>query len=195
MNERHEEEIDRVLCALGAVEVDAALEDRVLARLAQPVELTTRRGWWGWAVFAAFACALIMFFSMPGRHPHAVPGRITAGISPRPIQARHATNYAPALPDRSSTYVSAVRSASPPHTEERPDRGLADLPSVLAPPESLTRQESQLARIAHGPDRYDLAMLNPVERERLDEQSAAEFKQFFPPPTPQEIYLATHTNN
>ncbi len=198
MKDLHDEEIDRVLQALGAAKPGASLEERVLARLAQPAEAPARHLRWLWPGLAAVACALLaMVFALVPRRP-LVPAVPTVATSQAKMVS-NATAEIAVVPVRNARTVPLKAIAKQPSpalmAEEKPDRGLADLPSMLAPPAPLTPQERELARLARGPKRHDFAVLNAVERERMVEQSAAEFKEFFPPPTPQEIYLAIHTNN
>ncbi len=197
-----DQEIVRMLRALGAVEPPAGLEERVLLRLEARKVASTRTAPLAWWLVAAAVAVVALFFT--GRVRLAARPKPTASVQGNQPMAR--LQQALALPEepsaqglarprRTSLRRPAPLTATPLQTAKLGDRGLADLPSQLAPPAALTVQERQLTQIARGPERHDLAFLDEPTRERLAQQSAAEFKQFFPPPTPQEIYLATHVLN
>ncbi len=200
MTDRHEEEIDRVLRALGTAEPACGIEARILQQLnagcPMIAEAKPKRSW-GWALCVSGTLATLVLFAalLPNHRPtnqqqaHTVPTKPAALNSyPESASTRHPSSNnrlhanAPAVP----TLEAKVEPTS---------RGLADLPSMLAPPEPTTQQEHLLVSIAHGPGPDEFALLNPAKQDLLAQQSAAEFKQFFPPQTPQEIYLATHVQN
>lgn len=208
----HDEEIVRTLRALGTAQVGEGVADRVLRRLQSDAAGDGKRGrsvWWGALLVPLAACLLVAVLA--GRHGNKpLPARRVANVeapaqSPAgqlPPRMQGSIGYGLPGSERRAAAVTGCRPSARPLMAAsvsapvlpRPDRGLADLPSMLAPPEPETRQERLLARVAQGrPD--DFAMLNPAVQELVAQRREAEFFNFFPPPTLQEIYLAEHTPN
>ena len=203
MKDRHEQDIDTVLQALGAAQPAAGLQDRVLRRLAQTERKPKHhpgRFWYGAGAAFALAC-LALVILWPVHRPERVGSGQVAGIAtPAPVRLAELSpgNAMPSSSHPAARLVLARRApvtASRRPSQQASNRGLADLPSMLAVHELTTQQEHLLVEVAHGPGPVEFAMLNPEHQAKLAQQSAAEFKQSFPPPTPQEIYLATHTQN
>jgi hypothetical protein len=135
-------------------------------------------------------------------HPHrpAAAQQAAANPVPTPVlvavkpQAGRAPFIRSSSDDRSpAVLIPALTGPMAEAKAEQPNRGLADLPSMLAPPEPVTKQERLLAAIAQRPDQFEI--LNPAVQELVAQRREAEFFKFFPPPTPQEIYLVEHTPN
>ena len=203
MMDREEEEIDRVLRALDAEEAGAGLEARVLARLERNVAPVRplRRLWWAGGLVFATACVLLCLMFLPGRARQPAQARRPA-VQRSPLRDGSAPYRSPAAvavarmmsaPGPIAARILVAENAPAP--EPAPDRGLANVPSMLAPPEPPTKQERLLLSVATGPRPDDFTILNPAVQELLAQRREAEFTSFFPPPTPQEIYLAEHASN
>lgn len=205
MIDRHEEEIDRVLQALGKATAHEDMEARILRQLqgCPMIAEAKPKPSWGWALGTAAALASLLLAAAllsvsPWRRP-PVPVPVPAAAALRaPAKAGRVAAAPTAAPSRSRERPPAPLVALSSQAVSQPEplrRGLADLPSMLAPPEPVTRQERLLSLVARGARPADVALLNPAVQELVAQQREAEFNRLFPAPIPQETYLAEHTSN
>ena len=203
MKDQYEEEIDRLLRGLARAETSTSMEGRILHHLQwYPMvsEQKPRLSWVWRSWLAGTLAVLVMAFALPHFHRllpspqahakaatvQALPAALGLQAPAAAVQAGRKARSRPAL------------GTSPPVSDAEPEpgsRGAAALQSQLAPVAPLTEQERLLLRIAKGPGPAEVAALNPEIHDTLLAQSQAEFTNYFPQPTPQEIYLATHQSN
>ena len=194
----HEQGIDRTLKALASAPPPPGMHDRILARLAHAkheASTSRPRGFAGiftmpWLASGfALAGALALCILFATRHTPTPPAPASAEAEERPVSP--GIPLAPidvarqALP-RNSSFASAKRPATGRPTAE------PELASFPAPEAPLTEQEKLLLHIARRPGPDDFALLNPEARDQVAQASRADFNQFFPAPTSQEIYYAQH---
>lgn len=199
MMDERDEDIDRVLRALGAAEPGAEMEARILQRLDSGCPMIAEakpKLSWGWALWTAGALLMLVLAvvllhgrkAVAPREARSFPAFSPTSV-PQPVQV-----FSAPAARRDHSVLTAITVERKSATPVAPaDRGAADLPSLLAPAAPLTEQERTLARIARGSGPDDFALLNPDTREKLAQQSQAEFNRMFPQPMDQETYVATHT--
>jgi hypothetical protein len=208
----NDQELDRVLAALGNTQPPAHLEHRVLAALKARSVPAPRWSFWTPLSPARHGLTLSLAFSGVGlliailtlsthhsarpAHTAAGPSLAPAGPSLAPAGPSYralAKGWAPA-PTSNSVILSgadrpSVRAVEEPRSSPPHPNLQALSHSVAAPPLPLTAQEKILLRIAHHPNPVELAELDPHHRETSLAEEQAAYKRFFhpaapPPPTP-----------
>jgi hypothetical protein len=185
-----DQDLKRILNALRDTEPPSAMQQRVLAAVAQREAAPSRPFLWSFAALAATVgiAAILAIHPMPrGTHsareikapPEASVSQVAATANaPQPL-VPHASAKAPA-------------GNIPAQTTRRPHQLLCDCdptalaeanaPSMPAPELPLTEQEKLLRRIARHPDPVEVAELTPAAREAKIAADSDDFKAFFTPP-------------
>jgi hypothetical protein len=181
-----EQDVDRILRALGSVEASAGMQQRVMAAVAQREEDTPGRNLtWGFAALAAAVVVAVFAVRLLPRPSPAHP----------PMASR-----TEAVPAGTSPVTVAIDNATPIVTHKRslravarePHRLLCDCdptalaeanaPSQLAPELPMTEQEKLLRQVARHPDPVQVAELSAASREEHITAERDDFKAFFTPP-------------
>jgi hypothetical protein len=194
-----EQDIDRVLEALGRMEAPRGLEQRVLARLEQTE--VAPRGWWlgmrGWAVAGGLAvAALAVGLGIAGRHRAPVAPALTIVDRMRPVSPVAVASVPPVAERRVQvrrvTFVRAEVTDAGGGGEDAVAMAEMNAPSHPAPPMALTAGEKMLVRASRKPESVELARLEArAPAVRRDEER--EFQAYFVHPA--FLVTPTMTNN
>jgi hypothetical protein len=187
--------LDGALASYTPATPRIGLEMRLQARLEAEVELPRRSLFqlpWvlaGAAVIASVAGLQILVHRSPA--PVAAPGMAQAPHvpapeqrTPRPEGLKDAAHSVAGVETPAYRARLAAEAKRPVHGDQPVSaidrRALEEMRAAShpAPEEPLTQQERLLLRIAHKGDPVEMAMLNPVVRERQAAEGAAEFHKW-----------------
>jgi hypothetical protein len=183
-----EQEVDRILRALGAVESSAGMQQRVMAVVSQrETDVPSRRIAWRWAAVGVvgFVAAIFAVRLRPHPLPSRPPARASAEAAPALVRPMPL-----ALDSLDSVAATRKRSL---HTDAKGPHPLlcdcdptalaeANAPSQPAPELPLTDQEKLLRQVARHPDPVQVAELNAATREAHMAMEKDDFEAFFTPP-------------
>ena len=185
-----DQDLKRILNALRDTEPPSAMQQRVLAAVAQREAVPSRIFPWSFAALAATVgiAAILAIHLMPrGIHSshqvEALPEPSVSQVAPTApapqLLVPHAAERAPVR----TLSARAIRLSHPLLCDCDPTAlAEANAPSMPAPELPLTEQEKLLRRIAHHPNPVEVAELTPAAREARIAADNDEFKAFFMPP-------------
>jgi len=184
-----DQDLKRILNALRDTEPPRAMQQRVLASVAQREAMPSRIFPWSFVALAAtVGIAAILAINVMPRGAHS-SSEVT--VLPKPSVSQVAVTVPapqPLVPHASAKAPAGNLAAQ---TTRRPHQLLCDCdPTALAeanapsmpPPElPLTEQEKLLRRIARHPNPVEVAELTPAAREARIAADSDDFKAFFTP--------------
>ncbi|QHN02008.1 hypothetical protein FTO74_00400 [Granulicella sp. WH15] len=189
MNDQNEEQVERVLAALGAVEPPPGMQRRILELLEEEAAEDATE-WWrlrpsGVLGGMAFAAMLAFAVMVPTSHRHRSSPVVIE--PPQPIvmavpEASARRVQMPPLRRISARRAIAARKSDDDSIAMQEMRAK----SFPAPPLPLTKEERLLRSIAHKGDPAEMAMLEPETRAAEAAAETAAFQQFFEPPKTEE---------
>jgi len=185
-----DQDLKRILNGLRDTEPPHAMQQRVLAAVAQREAMPSRVFPWSFAALAATAVIAAILAI------HLMPHSTHSSRAANPLPEATVSQIAAAAPDPkpSIPHVSTKIPANIPsvRTTRRTHQLLCDCdptalaeanaPSLPAPALPLTEQEKLLRRIAHHPDAVEVAELTSTGREARIAAESDDFKAFFTPP-------------
>jgi hypothetical protein len=185
MRDERDDAVERVLHGLRLQAPLEGMEQRVLVRLrARSAGLSSRRGFfarprWVWTAACAAGMVAAGIWWVPQARRIAGPER--AQVSALPMAAPDSAARAAwpvLLPDASprGMTVGRLRGQLPRRAASR--REIARMVSYSSPPAPLTMQEKLLLQVAEHPTPGEIAMLDPVMREKQEAAEDAQFEKF-----------------
>jgi len=185
-----DQDLKRILSALQDTEPPRAMQQRVLAVVAQREAVPSRAFPWSVAALAATVgiAAILAIHPMPrGSHtsrqvkalPEPLVSQVAATPSPQSLVPHDASAKAHVgiLPARAKPRPRELLCDCDPTALAE-----ANAPSLPAPELPLTEQEKLLRRIARHPNPVEVAELTPAAREARIAADSDDFKAFFTPP-------------